>query len=147
MIKQVLTTFMIALGIGCICYQAQNFAQSHYLNGFLKDNLINLLVALLAVNSATMGIVLTKIRELTDKHGSPESFTETKEHMLLSIREQIGLIASAIVLLTASSSAYISENENIKPVIATLIITVFAYSLMNLYDMAKSVLVILDYEI
>ncbi|MFW8696409.1 hypothetical protein, partial [Mesorhizobium japonicum] len=69
MIKQVLTTSLISLGIGYVCEFAQSMGQSQYLNDFLKGNLITLLVALLAINSATMGIVLTKIRDLIDKKG------------------------------------------------------------------------------
>lgn len=147
MIKQVLTTSLIALGIGYICQLAQTAGQSQYLNDFLKANLITLLIALLAINSATMGIVLTKIRELIDKKGvGSESFSATKSEMLLSIKEQVGLIALSVILLTLNDSVFVLNNSELKSGMSVAICSIFAYSLLNLYDTAKSVIIIIDYD-
>jgi len=147
MIKQVLATTLISLGAGYICQLAQSVGQTQYLNNFLSSNLITLLVALLAINSATMGIVLTKIRDLVDKKGGgSEFFSTTKSEMLLSIKEQIGLIIIAVLLLTIRDSVFVSANDDLSSGFAVALCAVFVYSLLNLYDTAKSVIIIIDYD-
>ncbi len=72
--------------VGYLLTQLQLFLRSLYLINFLKQNLITLLVALIAINSATLSILLTKIRELIDKTGQINSFNSTKKQMILSLR-------------------------------------------------------------
>lgn len=147
MIKQVITTSFISLGIGWACQFLQSLGTNQLLNDFLKGNLITLLVALLAINSATMGIVLTKIRDLIDKKGTgSEQFQSTKNEMLLSIKEQIALIVLAVILLTIGGSDFVNESQQIKSGYWVLISGIFAYSMIVLYDTAKSVIIIIDYE-
>lgn len=147
MIKQVLTTSLLSLGAAYVCQFIQSLGESQYLNEFLKGNLITLLVALLAINSATMGIVLTKIRDLIDKNGTgSDSFQATKKEMLLSIKEQIALIVSAVFLLTIGGSSFISNSSEIQTGYWVLITGVFIYAMIVLYDTAKSVIIIIDYE-
>lgn len=147
MIKQVLTNTLIAIGIGYVCQLLQSFCESQFLYTFLKGNLITLLIALLAINSGTMGIVLTKIRELIDRAGTgAEAFETTKNEMLLSIKEQIALIVLSIVALTMADSAWIMKIKTLSDVYPVLIFSLFSYSIINLYDTAKSVLIIIDYD-
>lgn len=147
MIKQVLTNILIALGIGYLCQLLQSFCQSEFLLTFLKANLITLLIALLAINSGTMGIVLTKIRELIDKAGAgSETFQATKNEMLLSIKEQIALIIISVVLLTIADSEIIKQSKLLSDIYPVLLFSLFSYSIINLYDTAKSVLIIIDYD-
>ena len=143
----VIATSFFVLGIGFVAQLAQQAVGSAYLNTFLSGNLINLLVALLAINSATMGIVLTKIRDLVEKHGGEEAFSETKTEMLLSIKEQIFLIALAIILLTVVNSEYLIGRMDILLFLWSSIVGVFVYSLRILYDTAKSVLIIIDFKL
>jgi hypothetical protein len=137
---------MIALGVGYLCQLGQETAQSTFLNDFLKNNLINLLIALLAINSATLGIVLTKMRELIDKFGDENSFARTKSEMMLSVKEQFGLIILAIITQTALSSAYTLNHQQLRDCLMVIVCGIFVYSLMNLYDTAKSVLIVIDYK-
>lgn len=147
MIKQILTTSFLSIGAGYVCQIAQSMGQSQYLNEFLKGNLITLLVALLAINSATMGIVLTKIRDLIDKKGEgSEHFQSTKSQMLLSIKEQIALIVLAVIMLTVGGSNFINQNPDLKSGYWVLISAIFVYAMVVLYDTAKSVIIIIDYE-
>lgn len=147
MIKQVFTTTLIALGIGYLCQVLQSVCESQYLNNFLKNNLITLLIALLAINSATMGIVLTKIRELIDRAGAgSEVFQATKDEMLLSIKEQIALIIISVVLLTFGDTLISKQTEDLQKIYSVALCAIFAYSIINLYDTAKSVLIIIDYD-
>ena len=146
MISQVAKTLLLALGAGFLCELAQEWIQSKYFYEFLCSNLINILIALLAVNSATMGIVLTKIRELIEAKGHGETFNETRAQFLLSIKEQVGLIAAAILILTTAQSPYIKPIPNIDTLFGAAVCAIFIYSMMILYDTAKSVLIIIDYE-
>ena len=58
MIKQVMTTSFTSLAIGFIVELLNIWLGSSFLYGFFSANLITILVALLAVNAATMGIPL-----------------------------------------------------------------------------------------
>jgi phosphotransferase system glucose/maltose/N-acetylglucosamine-specific IIC component len=126
-----LTTFF-ALGVGVAVQFAQHFSGSDYLSAFLSTNLINILVAVLAINSATMGIVLTKIRDLVDKHGGEDKFQATKKEMLLSIK--------------AADSTYLVGKDMVLLLIHSCVVGVFVYAMRILYDTAKSVLIIIDYK-
>ncbi len=146
MIAQVLRTTLLALGAGFLCQLAQAWLESQYFTEFLKANLINILIALLAVNSATMGIVLTKLRELIEKHGHGGEFKETRAQFLLSVKEQVVLIGAAIVLLTVQQSRFTKDIPNAELFFGSAIAAIFIYSMMILYDTAKGVLIIIDYS-
>src|SRR5690606_39705386 len=103
MIKQVLTTSFISLGCGFIAELLNIWLGTKFLYQFFESNLVTILVALLAVNAATMGIVLTKMRDLIDKNGNAEAFKKTRSNMLLSIKEQIGLVVLATIILSVKS--------------------------------------------
>jgi len=145
-IGQVLRTTLLALGAGFLCQLAQDWLISQYFTDFLKTNLINILIALLAVNSTTMGIVLTKLRELIEKHGHQGEFEQTRAQFLLSIKEQVTLIAAAILLLTFQQSSYLKDIPNSGLFFGSAVAAIFVYSMMILYDTAKSVLIIIDYS-
>lgn len=145
-IWQVAKAVLLSLGGGFLCQLAQDALGSQYLNDFLKANLVNLLVTLLAVNSATMGIVLTKIRELVENHGHADSFRETREQFLLSIKEQVFLIGAAVVLLTVQGSKHLVGLPNLPLFLWSALAGVFIYGMMILYDTAKGVLIIIDYD-
>lgn len=146
MIIQVVKTSLVSLGAGFMCQLAQDWLASQYFIEFLRANLINILIALLAVNSATMGIVLTKIRELIETHGHGDTFQKTREQFLLSIKEQISLIGVAIVLLTIWQSLYLRNVHNIGIFFGSAVAAVFVYAMTILYDTAKGVLIIIDYK-
>ena len=137
----------MSIGIGFIFQVLQGALSTDYLNSYLAQNLITILIALLAINSATLGIVLTKIRDLVERHGNAECFNSTKEHMILSIKEQIALIIFAITFLTIVSSEVIASYENLKMLFDAIIVAIFSYALFVLYDTAKGVLIIIDFDI
>lgn len=146
MIAQVIRTALVSLGAGFLCQLAQDLLGSQYFNDFLRANLINILIALLAVNSATMGIVLTKIRELIEKHGHGDAFQDTRTQFLLSVKEQVALIAASIILLTLSQSIYLKDIPNVGLFFGSAVAAIFVYSMTILYDTAKGVLIIIDFD-
>lgn len=146
MISQVLKNSLLALGIGFLAEMFSIWLETNYLVRFFAENLITILVALLAVNAATMGIVLTKIRDLIDKNGGAEFFSNTRQQMLLSVKEQVGLIILSICILSLNSSPVVSGLHNVSLFINSVVTGIFAYALIVLYDTAKGVLIIVDYD-
>lgn len=146
MIKQILKTALLSLAIGFLFQLFQRGIDSSYLNTFLQENLINLMAGLLAINSATLGIVLTKIRELVERHGNAGVFKDSRDQMLLSIGEQVWLIFVAVISLTIGGSKNIPPDSDLKLLIDSITTASFAYAMLILYDTAKSVLIIIDFD-
>ncbi|MGL5470180.1 MAG: hypothetical protein ACRDCT_18620 [Shewanella sp.] len=146
MIGHVVKTIFVALGIGFVAELTNSWLGSEFLHKFLSQNLVTILIALLAINATTMGIVLTKVREMVDSKGGANCFKRTREQMLLSIKEQIALIVIAVVLFSIKGSLHVIAIENAELLLNVLTIGVFSYSLLVLYDTAKSVLIIIDFD-
>lgn len=144
MITGIFKSILISLGIACIFQFFLYHIQSDVIHTFLKSNITNIQIALLALNTATLGIVLTKIRELIDKTGEREAFNTTRNEMLLSIKEQVALIIISLIIIAIESAKNLTF-EISPEVFHTLLIASFTYSIIILYDTAKSVFVILDY--
>ncbi|MCX6960474.1 MAG: hypothetical protein NTW91_09415 [Verrucomicrobia bacterium] len=139
-------TAFISVGVGFVLSIFQDLVATSYLSDFLRSNLISLLIALLAINSATLGVVLTKIRDLADKHGGIEYFRNTKAEMIISLHEQISLIVIGTLLLMIEKSSFILGLSYSGLVLRVLLSAVFIYSMIVLYDTAKSVFCILDFN-
>ena len=146
MIKQISKTALISLSIGFLAELFNVWLATDFLQRFFEINLITILVALLAVNAATMGIVLTKIRDLIDKNGGSEFFQKTRTNMLLSVKEQIGLIILATLVLSVKTSPIVAGVENLPLLLNAIVTGIFSYALLVLYDTAKGVLIIVDFN-
>ncbi len=144
--KGIIKNIFLSIGVAFIFSQFQNLLGSDYIIEFLKENLVALLIALLAINTASLGIVLSKIRELIDSCGGSFDFSKTQNEMLLSIREQIALIFLSLILLTINDSTFLTNHPKLISVMETSIITCFIYSMIILYDTAKSIFVILNFN-
>lgn len=142
--KNIGASFVVAF----LIYTLLEKLESQYVYKFLENNLINLLVTILAINSATLSIVLVKIRELTDKSSSSDSFKATRIEMLFSIKEQIALIFISLFLLATISSKKIVSLQLVilNDSMNVALIACFVYAMIILFDIAKSVFVILDYN-
>lgn len=145
MIKQIIQYFLISFGGGFFSQLLQDWLENHYFNEFLKTNLVNLLVALLAINVTTLGIVLTRLRELTNKYQCHGVFDSTKQQMLTSIKEQLGLIIFSITALNLLPSPKLIDIPSIDIFVNSLVSACFIYAMMVLYDTAKSVFIIIDF--
>lgn len=141
-----LRNILISLGAAFILVLAQNLLDSDYINTFLDQNLVSLLVALLAINTASLGIVLSKIRELIDSNDGSCEFSKTKKAMLFSIKEQVFLIFLSLILLMINDSKWQVSHPKIALLIEASVVTCFTYGILILFDTAKSVFVILDFK-
>jgi len=142
-ISSVAKSLLISLGIGYVAHVLLQAIGSSYVAEFLKANIVNIQIGLLAINAATLGIVLTKLRDLVDKGVDPHVFAAARAQMLLSIKEQVGLIIAALVILSVSQATSIPFRFP-SGLLDVLLVTCFAYSLLILYDTAKSVFVVLE---
>lgn len=142
MIASIAKNFLMSVGIACLASFILVSIGSDYIFKFLQQNIINIQIGLLAINTATLGVVLTKLRDLVDKGIPLSRFSSTRKEMLLSIKEQMALIISALGILSLKDATSVPFKipENI---LRILLITCFVYSLTILYDTAKSVFVVL----
>lgn len=141
--KGVFQSVFISVGLACISYFALKAIGSTYIFDFLRDNLINIQIGLLAINTATLGVVLTKLRDLVDSGIPLSAFSKTRKEMLMSIKEQVALVVTSLALLSigeATSMPFVVPID----LLQILLIACFAYSLLILYDTAKSVFVVLE---
>lgn len=119
--------------------------ESKFLIKFLEGNLITLLVALLAINTTTMSIVMVKLRELKDKFGI--NFDNTLSSLRISVYEQVLLIPLSIFLLVVRDSSIITTClKHSQFVLDTLLIATFTYAVHILFDNARSVFIIITTE-
>lgn len=142
MISEVTKSLAISCGLAIAVFYFISAIGSSYLPTFLKQNIVSLQIGLLAINAATLGVVLTKLRDLVEGGAPMETFASVRANMLLSIREQVCLIIAALVILSLLDAK--NSPIAISPVLLNvLLIACFNYSLMVLYDTAKSVFVVL----
>jgi hypothetical protein len=131
--------------IGLIVTLLANWLQSAFISTFLSENLITLLIALVAINTTTLSVVLTKIRELADQLGG--DFSRTAKEMKISIAEQVILVILAVAIQIIGTSALIVAKFPLVTLVSNVFLTsIFAYALYILYDTANSVFVILKFE-
>lgn len=140
---KLLKDILIALVVAYFARLLETRIKSDFLIPFLTGNLVTILIALLAINATTLGIILTKLRDISDVLEQPQRFQKTRGAMLNSLREQIFLIGlSSLVLILLGSVM-----PSLSPFSATLdvlLIGIFVYAMLILYDTAKGVFVLLD---
>ena len=145
--KNKIKDIIIALFLGNVLnYVEQSILESSFLLDFIIDNLVMLLIALLAINSTTLALVMTKIKDLIDKTNRKDSFQKTKKEMLFSVKEHIALIGFVILLLIFNSSPIIKEYKQAITICNVLLVSSMIYSLQMLYDVSKSAFIILDFD-
>ena len=133
-------SFYVVLGV-LITFLGQ-FLESDFLFEYLKENIIGLLLTLLAINTATLGLIASKIQDIVVKYPKFD-FSSTTKEMKTSLKEQIILICvSVLTLFLLDTSKYqFDYKTEVGNVIMT---TVLIYSINILWDTGKAVFVIID---
>ena len=129
-------------GVGVLVAVVESTVEGDYINRLAASGLVPILIALLAINSATMGLVLRDVRELARASENRGVFDNTRAEMLHSVREQIALVVFALLILVFRTSRYLSANEKVLVFIDGLSVGVLIYALSILYDNAKSIIVL-----
>lgn len=119
--------------------------KSDYLTDFLIENLITLLIALLAINTTTISVIMTKLREIYEKN--KVDFSRSINSMKKSIIAQVILIfAAIIVLVLLTSQIILSSYPNASFILNVLMFGIFFNALHIQFDTANGVFVILRHE-
>ncbi|RDY59264.1 hypothetical protein [Flagellimonas nanhaiensis] len=118
------------------------YLESDFLFEYLIENIIGLLLTLLAINTATLGLIASKIQDVLEKHPTM-SFKNTISEMKFSLTEQVVLITVSVVSLVLSDSEIINF-EHKQFALNTVLVSVLIYSVSILWDTGKAVFVILD---
>src|SRR5690606_19887599 len=137
-LKNISFFFVIALAITTI----GNVLDSKFLFTYLQTNIIGLLITLLAINTATSGLIASKIQDFVIQ--KPEiDFSTTIKEMKTSLLEQIILIITSIICLIIQNSEKI-ELKFKDDICNIIIITAFIYAIDILWDTGKAVFVIIE---
>ena len=137
-LKNISFFFVIALAITTI----GNVLDSKFLFTYLQTNIIGLLITLLAINTATSGLIASKIQDFVIQ--KPEiDFSTTIKEMKTSLLEQIILIITSIICLIIQNSEKI-ELKFKDDICNIILITAFIYAIDILWDTGKAVFVIIE---
>jgi hypothetical protein len=113
--------------------------ESQFLSKFLHDNVINLLINLLAINTATTGIVLTKLKEISENNNNFD-FSDSYKELKFALFEQILLIGLSIAALIFKDSDVVKMKLNHHDfVFDTLLTAIFVNALDTLRDTGKAI--------
>lgn len=116
--------------------------ESDFLFKYLQENIIGLLLTLLAINTATLGLIASKIQDIVVDYPKFD-FSSTIKEMKTSLLEQIILICTSVItlLLLDSNKIDFAYKTDIGNVILT---TVLIYSVTILWDTGKAVFVVIE---
>ncbi|MEN8929234.1 MAG: hypothetical protein ABF242_09955 [Flavobacteriales bacterium] len=128
--------------IAFILCLVSKYLKSDFLFKYLVDNIIGLLLTLLAINTATLGLIASKIQDMLEKQPKM-SFKSTTREMKFSLTEQVILITVSIVSLIILHSTIINF-EFKELLLNTILVSVLIYSVSILWDTGKAVFVIID---
>jgi hypothetical protein len=116
---------------------------STFLAKALHDNIVIILINLLAINTATTGIVLTKLKELSEINNNFD-FTESYNELKNALKEQVILILLSLIILIMKDSKVIKGILPYHDLIFDSIITaIFINALDTLRDTGKAIFLII----
>lgn len=138
-------SFLLYLFFSLIIKIISHFIQSSFITTFLDTSIITILVALLAINTTTMSVLLTKLREISDKTGG--TFVTTIISLKNSRFEQITLIITSLLFLILKKSILINSIFSYNGLVCDIFITAaFIGGIYNLYDTGKAIFIIMEYD-
>lgn len=143
MINTVTSTAAKSFVISLVLYLIQYIIGVYFMGEFMRSNLLNILITLMAINTATVAVILSKLYEISKQYNQKinDAFKNTKAQLLLSVREQVTLIGAALILsILSKKNTWSFEPALINAGLEILLSTVFIYSLFILYDTAVAVL-------
>lgn len=110
------------------------FINSDFLVVFLKQRIIEILLTLLAINTATSAFIVSKLQEIGSQY--KHSFKGTYNEIKLSLIEQIVLIAVSASILISLDSVLLKPliGEKLNYVFDVILIFCFIYAIEILRD-------------
>ena len=132
------------VGFAAIINGLAFYLKSDFIGPFLKDNLVNIITTLLAINIATCSLIIAKLKDISDHDGNVD-FKKTYNEIKSSLFEQVVLIIVVFVLsVLASSSVLKGLKYPHQFVFDTLLTAAFIYALFILWDTGKSIFLIIS---
>lgn len=133
----------VSLAIAILISWVASALGSTFVSDFLNGNLFMLIVALLAINIASIGVVASRLYDLKEKHDV--SFQRTARSMRYSILEQIGLLFVLVMSgIIKTSPCVLQQWPLISTINDVIVIAVFIWAITVLYDTTNSILVLLQ---
>jgi hypothetical protein len=129
---------ILAVTVTVLCY----WLESPYLFDYLQANIIGLLITLLAINTATSGLIASKMQDLNLL--KPEiNLSEPIKQMKISLIEQILLIALSIIFMTILRSNKIQFDFK-EEIFNGGLVFILVFSLAILWDTGKAVFIVIQ---
>ncbi|MFS4491730.1 hypothetical protein [Maribacter sp. 2308TA10-17] len=126
-------TIFASFGIAFILIVFEYFLESSFLSLFLKENLVGLLLTLMAINTATSTVISGKLEEISERTGA--DFADVIKEIKFSLVEQIALIIMAVILLIIEDSKVLETKvEYFDTLINILLATILVYAVDILRD-------------
>lgn len=97
--------FYLLLGAGIV--GLSSWLKSDFLSSFLVDDLLTILITLLAINTATSGLLISNLRELSPE--TNEYFQSTYDEIKFSLIEQLALIGFTVLFVILRESIVLQE--------------------------------------
>lgn len=124
-------------------YWVSNQLGSTFIIDWLNDNILTVLLALIAVNIASIGVTASRLYDLKGKHGG--NLARTAASLRRSILEQIGALGFALIAGTAKTSSLLQQQwQYTNDAANIMLIGVFVWSIWVLYDTTNSILILLE---
>lgn len=144
-LKEYFTNFCIYMVLGfSINIFFYKILGTVFFTKFMEENLITIMIALMAINSSTLSIILSKISELSTIE---DDFKKTKESMMRSIKEEfIMLFMTVFTLAFKSSPTLFPECVEKEFVFGSLLLVLFIWMIHVLWDISKSVFSIISFK-
>ena len=132
--------FLMFFSLALLLEIVMRALESKYLINFLTSNILSILLAFLAINTATLGVIASKVQEIIARFGNV-TFNSTINEMYFSLKEQVWLLFFSLVFLILQDSKIIDFQY--KDLILNSSLTcIFFYSVYILWDTGKAVFVI-----
>jgi hypothetical protein len=144
--KQIIFFLAIAIVVNWLCYilQSTKFAE------YLRDKLLELLIYIMAINIATISVLVTKLYDIEKLEGV--SLKSTIKEVKISMIEQIILIVAGCLLTILYNSPIIKNcfkvngGEKFHEIFFnTLFTTIFIYSIDILRDTGMAIFEVVNY--
>ena len=122
--------FAIAVSINWLA----GVLKSTYPAKFLEDKIVELLITLMAINTATAGIIVSKIDDISKRYNA--DFSNSVRSIKKSILMQIWLVAISALILVLFNSAVIATTfpEYYKSLFDTVLLIIFIAAIDILKD-------------
>lgn len=139
--KKILIKVCVFLVIALVINILDLLLKSNFIGPFLFENIIILLIPLMAINTATGSLVVSKLQDLQEKYNV--EFEKTFDEIRMSQLEQIFLIAISLLLSILNKSQVVislfNENSTLREFIFNLFITVvLVYAIDILRDTGRT---------